>query len=79
VGRPPSKPVYAAGIPCQVRLVYVPNHEYDWSVPRIIRLEPDTLYFATFINPSTGEKTELGLLPQGVTEWDPPVKPTCRD
>jgi hypothetical protein len=79
VGRPPRKPTYAAGIPRQVRLVYVPNHEYDWSVPKIICLEPDTLYFAMFINPSTGEKIELGLLPQGVTEWDPPVKPTCRD
>jgi hypothetical protein len=79
VGRPPRKPVYAAGIPRQVRFVYVPNREYDWGSPAITNLEPDVLYTARFINPATGEKTELGFLPKGATEWNPPPKPTCRD
>jgi hypothetical protein len=79
VGRPPRKPTYAAGIPRQVRFVYVPNREYDWSSPTIVNLEPDVLYSATFINPATGEKTDLGFLPEAATEWCPSPKPTCRD
>lgn len=79
VGRPPRKPVYAAGIPREVRFIYVPNREYDWGSPTVVHLEPDVLYSAQFINPATGEKTALGLLPRGVTEWNAPPKPTCRD
>jgi hypothetical protein len=77
--RPPRKPAYAAGIPRVVRFVYIPNREYDWSVPRVINLESDVLYTALFFNPATGETTDLGFLPMGATEWEPPVKPTCRD
>jgi glucose-6-phosphate isomerase, archaeal len=45
----------------------------------LVAVERDVLYTARFINPATGEKTELGFLPKGATEWNPPHKPTCRD
>lgn len=54
---------YAAGIPGEVRIVFVPA-ESVWTIwsgtMQITHLEPDTTYQASFVDPKTGEASALG-------------------
>jgi len=53
---------YAAGIPGEVRFVYIPGHYYDWSSPTIKRLEPDATYHAYYWDPATAKRYDLGTI-----------------
>ncbi|ULQ54129.1 DUF4038 domain-containing protein [Flavihumibacter fluvii] len=53
---------YAAGIPGEVRIIYMPGHYYDWSAPAIKKLERDIPYQAFLVNPVNGKRYDLGII-----------------
>ncbi len=68
---------YAAGIPGEVRMIYVPA---SWNLPKLAKLEPDVTYQGLLFNPSNGKEVDLGRIKgdeQG--KWQPPVPPIVRD
>jgi hypothetical protein len=53
---------YTAGIPGEIRVVYIPGRIYDPLGPLVTNLEPDITYQAAYVNPITGEKKRIGSL-----------------
>lgn len=53
---------YAAGIPSQIRLIYVPGRIYDPLGPLVTNIEEGVVYHASYVNPITGAKQRLGTL-----------------
>jgi len=63
---------FAAGIPGEVRFIYLPRRGvYNWNGPVIKRLEPDVPYSAFYFNPTNGKRYDLGTFLYG----GPPKKP----
>ena len=62
---------YAAGIPGEVRVIYVPGRYYNWSAPTVKQLERDVPYRAFLFNPATGKRYRLGTL----VSAGPPPRP----
>jgi len=59
---------YAAGIPGQVRVIYLPT--YVWGGGQVKNLEPGVSYRAFLFNPADGEETDLGLVvPDAEGTW----------
>lgn len=52
----------AAGIPGEVRFIFIPYKAYDWSPPLIKNLEPQIVYRAFYWEPATGNRFGLGTL-----------------
>ncbi len=67
---------YAAGIPGELRILFVPPM---WNMPRVVALEPNVAYEATFFNPSTGTVHPAGDAGPGATEWQIPNPPVLGD
>ena len=53
---------YAAGIPGEVRIIYIPGHYYDWTAPTVKGLERDVPYHAFLFDPARGKRYELGVI-----------------
>ncbi len=53
---------YAAGIPGELRIIYIPGHYYDWIAPTIKGLEPNVPYHTYLYCPVRGKRYELGLV-----------------
>ena len=53
---------YAAGIPGEVRFIYIPGHYYNWSAPTVKNLERDLPYHAFLFNPASGKRYRLGTV-----------------
>ncbi|MBC9867591.1 MAG: DUF4038 domain-containing protein [Opitutae bacterium] len=53
---------YAAGIPGELRIIYIPGHYYDWTAPTIKGLEPEVPYHAFLFDPARAKRYELGLV-----------------
>lgn len=53
---------YAAGIPGEVRVVYIPDDGFSTSPPTVLGLEPDVQYSAYFWEPSLGIRVDLGTV-----------------
>jgi len=51
---------YAAGIPNEVRFIYIPGHIYNWSAPVVKNLEPGVAYHAYYFDPVSGREHDLG-------------------
>jgi len=74
----------AAGIPGEIRLIYIPRRNYEWSGPKIKKLEKDVTYRAFYFNPATGKEYDLGRLSnrtggeKGDT-WQAPWVPLAQD
>jgi hypothetical protein len=66
---------YAAAIPGQLRLVYVPAMS---PMPTLTKLESGT-WEGAFLNPSTGERISLGKLNVQGDRWKAPQIPEMRD
>jgi hypothetical protein len=65
---------YAAGIPGQLRLVFVPP---AWDPPKVLHLESGVNYQAHFFNPRTGEQTSIGPVSADAGgTWATPIAPT---
>ncbi len=72
---------YAAGIPGQVRVFYLPGPITRRGSPtRIKGLEPGVRYQAFFVNPSDGSERPLGeVKAEAGGEWPMPLPPVMRD
>lgn len=62
---------FAAGIPGEVRVIYIPGHYYNWSAPTVKNLEPDVPYRAFLFDPATGKRYKLGT----IINAGPPPRP----
>ena len=73
---------HAAGIPKQVRVIYIywPTFGVLQDPIRVKGIEPDVRYSALFFDPRTGREHPLGhVQPDGEGTWDIPVLPTLKD
>jgi hypothetical protein len=62
---------YAAGVPGEVRIIYIPGHYYNWTAPTVRHLECDVPYRAFLFNPASGKRYRLGT----IVSAGPPPKP----
>ena len=53
---------YTAGIAGEVRMVYIPYLAYNWTPPTIKGLEKKVAYRASYWDPSSGKRYDLGTL-----------------
>lgn len=68
---------YAAGIPGEVRVVFVPPM---WDAPKLKNLESGATYQAFFFNPATGKHYDAGkVTPDAAGTWQSPLLPTFAD
>ena len=71
---------YAAGIPGELRIVYIPGRFYDWSGPTILALEDDVRYHAFYFSPINGAEYDLGTAAAGADgAWQAPRVPLAQD
>lgn len=57
---------FAAGIPGEVRIVYMPRRKiYDWSGPTVKHLEPGVTWRAFYADPATGRTFDQGTIETG--------------
>ena len=73
---------FAAGIPGQVRIIYMYNPNYAWTNERtrVLSIEPGVNYRAYYWNPRTGQEHDLGpVKPDGEGSWQIPLSPTMDD
>ena len=58
-----EKGCFAAGIPGQLRFIYMPRRAvYDWSGPRLKNLEPNVPFHAFYFDPATGRRFDKGTI-----------------
>jgi hypothetical protein len=54
---------FAAGVPGEVRLIYLPRRDvYDWSGVVVKQLERDVPYHAFYFNPTNAKRYDLGTV-----------------
>ena len=73
---------FAAGIPGEVRVIYVygPVYPKGEERPRVTNLDPGLEYRAFFWDPRSGEETSIGIVRSNVEGvWNIPRTPTQRD
>jgi hypothetical protein len=73
---------YAAGIPGELRIIYMWNPRIPWEdqPPRVLNIEPDVAYDALYFNPRTGEAFPAGPVePQADGSWEVPMQPEMND
>jgi hypothetical protein len=73
--RPPIR-AYAAGVPGECRLIYLPLRWYHWEGPTIKSIEPGVSYRISYIDPATFDAHDAGVA-RG--EWTGPVLPYLHD
>lgn len=72
----PYTPV-AAGIAGRLRVIYVPM---CWDAPKVLALEHDVNYEATYFDPVNGQRHAIGEVhPTAEGEWQPPLPPEVHD
>jgi hypothetical protein len=68
---------YAAGIPSELRVIYLPPF---WAPPVVKGIEPGVSYRASFVDPSNGKEHILGAVKANEAgEWSVPKAPIFRD
>ncbi|NVM28438.1 MAG: DUF4038 domain-containing protein [Candidatus Helarchaeota archaeon] len=71
---------HAAGIPGKLRIIYIPPRIYQWSGPKLKKLEPDITYHAFYFNPINGDEYDLGTITGNKKrQWQAPEVPLCQD
>ncbi len=73
---------YAAGIPREVRIIYIPCRRYNWSGPTVKKLEKDVTYRAFYFDPATGREYDVGRVPREASQsgsWKAPPVPLAQD
>jgi hypothetical protein len=67
---------YAAGIPGEVRFIYIPRRNiYTWSGPTVQKLEPDVDWHVYYFDPATGRKFDRGIIKAQVETGNKTAKP----
>ena len=68
---------YAAGIPGEVRVIFIPP---AWNAPTVKGLEPGVAYRAFYFDPKSGKQEDLGdVAPDASGAWPAPLTPTLAD
>jgi hypothetical protein len=68
---------YAAGIPGEVRVIFIPP---TWNAPSVKSLEPGVSYRAFYFDPKSGKEHDLGgVTPDSTGSWPAPITPTFAD
>jgi hypothetical protein len=68
---------YAAGIPGEVRLIFIPP---SWNPPTVKSLEPGVTFRAFYFDPKSGKEHDLGgVTPDSTGSWLAPITPTFAD
>jgi hypothetical protein len=71
---------YTAGVPGEVRLVYIPARTYQWSGPLLKELEQDVAYRAFYFDPIKGDEYDLGAVTVAANgTWQAPNVPLAQD
>jgi hypothetical protein len=70
---------YASGIEDELIMIYLPVGYYDWKTPKVLGLDSSASYEAKLFNPIDGTVFSKRLLPEGVSEWQPPCRPLSQD
>jgi hypothetical protein len=71
-----EKDCYAAGIPGQVRFIYLPRRDiYNWSGPAVKDLEPGIDWHVYYFDPATGRKFDQGTIEASAKAGDKTAKP----
>jgi hypothetical protein len=72
---------YAAGIPGQVRVIYLTHTGVPWSKPIIVRnLERSVPYRASWVDPVNGKEYRIGRVrPDRQGVWRVPYAPSVSD
>ena len=71
---------YAAGVPGECRLIYIPLRWYHWDGPLLRHLEPALSYRATYIEPNNMLRHELGIITADSSgQWRAPTLPHLHD
>jgi len=69
---------YAAGIPKEARVIYIPAHGQRLS--KVKGIEPDVTYRAFYFDPRNGKEYDVGTVsPNERGEWQPPKPPIIQD
>lgn len=67
---------FAAGIPGEVRFIYLPKRNlYNWSGPLVKSLEPHINWRAFYFDPATGRRFDRGILKAKTQAGDAAVPP----
>ena len=68
---------YAAGIPGEVRVIFLPP---TWNAPTVKSLEAGVSYRAIYFDPTSGKQQDLGdVAPDSTGAWPAPITPTFAD
>jgi hypothetical protein len=71
---------FAAGIPGECRLIYMPLRWYHWDGPLVRQLEPGVRYKAAYLETDTLRRHELGeVIGDAGGEWRGPTLPFMQD
>ncbi len=77
--QPPFR-TYAAGVPGECRVHYIPRRYWHWDGPRLRDLEPGVRYRGTYVDPARGTSTDLGEIAGDAAGcWLGPVFPYLMD
>ena len=69
---------FAAGIPGEVRFIYLPKRNiYSWSGPVVKTLEPHVDWHAFYFDPATGRRFDRGILEAKAQPGDPTTGPVA--
>jgi hypothetical protein len=67
---------YAAGIPGQVRFIYLPRRNiYNWDGPTVKNMEPDIDWHDYYFDPVTGRMFDEGIVKARAKTGDQTAKP----
>ncbi|UCG07293.1 MAG: DUF4038 domain-containing protein [Desulfobacterales bacterium] len=68
--------IFAAGIPGQVRFIYLPRRNiYNWNGPAVKNLDPSVSWHVYYFDPATGRKFDQGTIKASVKAGDKTAKP----
>jgi hypothetical protein len=71
-----EKSCFAAGIPGEVRFIYLPRRNiYNWSGPEVKSLDPSVDWHAYYFDPATGRKFDQGIIKASTKAGDKTAKP----
>jgi len=71
-----EKACFAAGIPGEVRIIYMPRRNiYNWSGPTVKNLEADVDWHVYYFDPATGRKFDQGTIKASAKADDETAKP----
>lgn len=71
---------FAAGIPGECRLIFIPLRWYHWTGPTVHQLEPGLSYDAVYIDPATMARYEAGVaVGDHEGNWQAPTVPLMHD